>query len=48
MGVNERNLQIIDVEVIMENCPVTIPLRYILTSSDYGVCNSHYIWVLHL
>ena len=27
----------------MEHCPITIPLWSILTSSDYGVCNSHYI-----
>ena len=42
-GVDEGNLQVIDVEVIMENCLIIILLRYILTSSDYGVCNSHYI-----
>ena len=48
MGVDEGNLQVIhDIEVIMENCPInSIPQRYILTCSDYGVCNSHYI--LHL
>ena len=43
MGVDEGNLHIINVGVILENCPITIPLRYILTTSDYGVCNSHYI-----
>ena len=37
MGADEGNLQFIDVHVILENCPITIPLRYILTSSDYGV-----------
>ena len=42
MGVDEGNLQVIDVEVIMENHPLTIPLRYIFTSSDYGIYNSHY------
>ena len=33
MGVGEGNLQVIHhVDVIMENCPITIiPLRYILT-----------------
>ena len=30
MGVDEGNLQVIDVEVILENCPTTIPLRYII------------------
>ena len=45
MCVDEGNVQVIDdVDVILENCPMTIiPLRYILTSSDYDVCNSHYI-----
>ena len=33
MGVNEGNLQVKDVDVIIENCPINIPLRYILTSS---------------
>ena len=33
MGVDEGNLQIIDVDVILKNCPITIPLRYILTST---------------
>ena len=47
MGVDEGNVEVIDdVDVIMENCPVTIPLRYILTSSDYGVYHSNYM--LHL
>ena len=35
MGVDEGNLQVIDVGMITENCPIT--LRYILTSSNYGV-----------
>ena len=35
-----------DVDVILENCPITVPLRYILTGSNYGVYGSHYI--LHL
>ena len=43
MGVDEENLQVKDVDVVLENCPITIPLRYILTSSDYGVYNSHYL-----
>ena len=43
MRFDEGNVQVIDVEAIMENCPITIPLRYIFTSSDCGVCNSHYI-----
>ena len=31
MGVDEGNLEAIDVEMIMVNCPITIPLlRYIL------------------
>ena len=43
MGVDdEGNLQVIDVEVVVEKC-TSIPLRCILTSSDYGVCNSHYV-----
>ena len=46
MGVDEGNLQVIHVDVILENCPITIPLRYILKCSDYGVYNSHCI--LHL
>ena len=43
MDVDERNLHylviVIDValDVILEICPITIPLRYILTSSNYGV-----------
>ena len=37
MGVDEGNLQVIDVDLALENCPITIPLQYILTSSDYGV-----------
>ena len=37
MGIDEGNLQAIDLDVILENCPITIPLPYILTSSDYGV-----------
>ena len=41
MGVDEGNLQVIDVDVILENCPIAIPLRCILTSSDYGVYISH-------
>ena len=37
-------VSIIDGDVILENCPTTtIPLRYILTCSDYGVCISLYI-----
>ena len=43
MGVDEGNPQVIDVDVILENCPITISLRCILTSSDYGVYNSHYM-----
>ena len=43
MGVDEGNLQVIDVDLMLENCPTTIPLRYILSSSDYGVYNSHYL-----
>ena len=35
MGVNQGNLQAKDVDVILENLPITIPLRYILTSSNY-------------
>ena len=42
MGVDEGNLQVLDVDMmILENWPTTIPLRYIPTSSDYGVCISH-------
>ena len=38
MGVNEGNLQVInDVEVVMEKLSNSISLRYILTSSDYGI-----------
>ena len=38
MGVDEGNLQVvIDVDVIMENGPITIPLRYIL-QDDYVWC----------
>ena len=38
MGVDEGNLQVIDVDVIiLENCPITFPLRYILACSDYSV-----------
>ena len=37
MGVDEGNLQIMDVEMMIENCPITIPTVYILTSSSHGV-----------
>ena len=43
MCVDEGNIQVMNVDMILENCPIIIPLRYILTSSDYGVYNSHYI-----
>ena len=46
MGAEEGSLQVIDIEVIVENCPIVLLYRYILTSSSayYGVvCNSHYI-----
>ena len=44
MGVNEESLQVIDIEVIIENCPInSIILRYIITRSTYGAGNSHYI-----
>ena len=45
MGVDEGNLQVIDVEVIMKKMFNSITLQYIptLASSDYDVCNSHYI-----
>ena len=39
----EGNLQVIDVDVILENCPITIPLWYILAKGDYIVCKKHYI-----
>ena len=25
MGVDEGNVQVVDVEMVMENCPITIP-----------------------
>ena len=43
MSVDEGTLQVIDVDVILEKCPVTTPLRYILTSSNYGVYIIHTI-----
>ena len=43
MGVDEGNRQVKDVDMTLENCSITIPLRYILTISDYGVYSSHYI-----
>ena len=47
MGVYEGNLQVIDVEGILEKLSNSIiALRYMLTSSDYDICISHYI--LHL
>ena len=52
MSIDEGNLQVvieIDVDVILENYPITIiPLRYIHTyiltsnNSDFGVYSSHY------
>ena len=42
MGVDEGNLQVIDKDVTLEDCPITISLRYILTGSNYGVFSSHY------
>ena len=44
MGVDEGSLQVIDIEVIMENCPIIVLLYG--TGSACGVFNSHYI--LHL
>ena len=35
MGVDEGNLQVQDVDVILENCPITIPLSACLT--HYGM-----------
>ena len=43
MGVDEGSLQIIDIEVIMENCPIVLLYG---TGSACGVFNSYYI--LHL
>ena len=52
MGVDVGNLQVIDADVILEHCPITIPRRYILKSSDmvfifhaisYIVCDSRSI-----
>ena len=40
MAIGEGSLQVKVIEVIMENYAFT--LRYILTSSTYCVCNSHY------
>ena len=39
MDVDEGNLQDKGVVEILENCPITILLRYIPTGSDYGVYN---------
>ena len=33
MGVDEGNLQVIDVDVILENCPITIVIRNLLVYS---------------
>ena len=30
MGVDEGNLQVIDVDVILENCPITIVILYLI------------------
>ena len=49
MGIDEGNLQVKDVDVILQklsNNNYSSTVRYILTSSEYGVHNSHYI--LHL
>ena len=35
MGVDEGNLQVMDIQVLMENCSITIFLRYILESNNY-------------
>ena len=37
MGVDEENLQEMDVGMIMENFPIQTYGTYILTSSKYGV-----------
>ena len=37
MGVDEGNLQVMDVEVIMENFPIRTYGTYILTSSNYSI-----------
>ena len=31
MGVDDGNLQVIDVDVVVGKCPITFPLRYLLT-----------------
>ena len=31
MGVDDENLKVIDIEIIMENCPTTISTAYIYT-----------------
>ena len=43
MGVDEGKLQVIDVDVILEKCPITIPLRCIPSSSNCGVYIIHTI-----
>ena len=37
MGVDEGNLQVIDVEILMETFPIHTYGKYILTSSNYSV-----------
>ena len=39
MGVDEENIQVMDVEMAMENCQIIIFLRYILTSSKLACTN---------
>ena len=34
MGVDEGNLQVIDVDVLLENCPITVVILHLLVSNS--------------
>ena len=46
MGVDERNLQVIDVDVILENCPITFVILNLLVYNSTIQCvfSSHSFW----
>ena len=39
MGIDERNLQVIDVDVILENCPITFVILNLLVYSTIQYSN---------
>ena len=42
MGVDEGNLQVIDVEMILENCPITIAILNLLVDKSTNTVQYHF------